>query len=275
MCTAEASAVLVEALAVDPGIEVAGYVSDPTPYLTDADVFIVPVLTGSGMRVKILDAWLWGLPIVSTTGGAAAEKVLTTWARQNRFAGSKDRAALRDLVYEAVRRWRSYAWLGGGETGRARVLGLCRARGLDPGEVFSGERYAPAPLSAEEAGAGQPLEAAPEAVRRWMDGLVRSARVAPRVLAPLLDAALDPDPPESRGEPRMGDRATLDLDDAVLVHPLVYLRLGGDRENHERAGREALQNPESGCPLHLSSSHWHERPASVGMQTLGIAPRPF
>ena len=67
----------------------------------------------------------------------------------------------------------------------------------------------------------------------------------------------------------------LTVHDAVLVHPLVYLRLGGDRENHERAGREALQNPESGCPLHLSSSHWHERPASVGMQTLGIAPRPF
>jgi glycosyltransferase involved in cell wall biosynthesis len=30
----------------------------------------VPLLAGGGMRVKIPDAWLWGLPIVSTTIGA-------------------------------------------------------------------------------------------------------------------------------------------------------------------------------------------------------------
>ncbi|MDP5360783.1 MAG: RsmB/NOP family class I SAM-dependent RNA methyltransferase, partial [Paracoccaceae bacterium] len=30
--------------------------------------------------------------------GAAAEKALTTWARGSRFAGSKDRAAVRDHV---------------------------------------------------------------------------------------------------------------------------------------------------------------------------------
>ena len=40
-------------------------------------------------QIDILEAILSGVP---------AEKALTNWARGNRFAGSKDRAALRDLV---------------------------------------------------------------------------------------------------------------------------------------------------------------------------------
>ena len=51
-------------------IIVTGYVSDPKPYLEKAAVFIVPLLSGGGMRVKILDAWRWGLPVVSTRIGA-------------------------------------------------------------------------------------------------------------------------------------------------------------------------------------------------------------
>jgi glycosyltransferase involved in cell wall biosynthesis len=51
-------------------IQVTGYVPDPMPYLEQAGVFIVPLLSGGGMRVKIIDAWRWGLPIVSTTIGA-------------------------------------------------------------------------------------------------------------------------------------------------------------------------------------------------------------
>ncbi len=60
----------VQALAADPRVTVTGYVADPAPYLAGADAFVVPLAAGSGMRVKILDAWLWGLPIVSTTLGA-------------------------------------------------------------------------------------------------------------------------------------------------------------------------------------------------------------
>lgn len=51
-------------------IRVTGYVFDPQPYLKAAGVFIVPVRSGGGMRVKILDAWCWGLPVVSTSIGA-------------------------------------------------------------------------------------------------------------------------------------------------------------------------------------------------------------
>ncbi len=60
----------VRDLAADPRIQVTGYVADPQPYLQAADVFVVPLHSGGGMRVKILDAWLWGLPIISTPIGA-------------------------------------------------------------------------------------------------------------------------------------------------------------------------------------------------------------
>ena len=60
----------VQALAADPRVAVTGYVADPRPYLEATDVFVVPLFSGSGMRVKILDAWLWGLPIVATPIGA-------------------------------------------------------------------------------------------------------------------------------------------------------------------------------------------------------------
>gem|GEM_PF-66461 len=60
----------VQALAADPRIVVTGYVADPLPYLAAADAFVVPLFAGGGMRVKIVDAWLWGLPIVSTPIGA-------------------------------------------------------------------------------------------------------------------------------------------------------------------------------------------------------------
>lgn len=65
----------VQALASDPRIEVTGYVADPLPYLEAANAFVVPLHAAGGMRVKILDAWLWGLPIVSTPIGAEGIKI--------------------------------------------------------------------------------------------------------------------------------------------------------------------------------------------------------
>jgi glycosyltransferase involved in cell wall biosynthesis len=53
-----------------PAVEVTGYVLELTPYLAETGVFLVPLHAGGGMRVKILDAWSWGLPVVSTTIGA-------------------------------------------------------------------------------------------------------------------------------------------------------------------------------------------------------------
>ena len=112
--------------------------------------------------------------------GVAAEKALTNWARSNRFAGSGDRHAIRDAVFDALRCRRSFAHLGGGETGRALVLGGVRASGADPAAIFTGEGYAPAPLSSAEQ---QPVPPP--------DPLV--ALDCPEWLAPALQASLGPD----------------------------------------------------------------------------------
>lgn len=82
--------------------------------------------------------------------GEAAERVLTAWARGARHAGSKDRAAIRDLVFGVLRRWWSSAALGGGEDGRSRMIGYLWATGVAPHTLFTGAGYGPAPLGADE-----------------------------------------------------------------------------------------------------------------------------
>lgn len=56
-------------------LDITGYVDDPLPYLRETAAFLVPLFAAGGMRVKILDAWMWGLPIVSTTIGAEGIQV--------------------------------------------------------------------------------------------------------------------------------------------------------------------------------------------------------
>jgi len=51
-------------------LDVVGFVESVEPYLAETAVYIVPLLAGGGMRVKIIDGWRWGMPIVSTTIGA-------------------------------------------------------------------------------------------------------------------------------------------------------------------------------------------------------------
>ncbi|MDE0852362.1 MAG: RsmB/NOP family class I SAM-dependent RNA methyltransferase, partial [Yoonia sp.] len=81
--------------------------------------------------------------------GRTAEKALSDWARGSRFAGSKDRAALRDLVFDALRKRASCAARGGSLTGRGLMLGLCAEAG-DPALMFTGEGHAPTVLTSEE-----------------------------------------------------------------------------------------------------------------------------
>lgn len=88
-------------------------------------------------------------------GGSAAEPAIAGWARANRFAGSKDRAAIRDHVFDALRCRRSFAALGGGETGRKLMIGRERAEGRNPAAIFTGSGYDPAPLTAAEQAGGR------------------------------------------------------------------------------------------------------------------------
>ena len=54
----------------DARIQAQGQVDDAIRELARAKVAVVPVLAGSGTRLKILEAWAAGVPVVSTTLGA-------------------------------------------------------------------------------------------------------------------------------------------------------------------------------------------------------------
>lgn len=84
-------------------------------------------------------------------GGQPAEQALNNWGRASRYAGSSDRSAVRDIVFDAIRCRRSFAAAGGGMTGRGLVLGWVRQAGGDPDTLFTGEGHAPAPVGPQDA----------------------------------------------------------------------------------------------------------------------------
>lgn len=112
--------------------------------------------------------------------GAPAEKALTHWGRTHRFAGSADRAAIRDLVFDGLRGWRSLAALGGSDTGRGIMIGLMRRDTQDPGTIFTGTGHAPAALSPQDAAQTDPGPAVQADLPDW---------IFPTVLADLGPAA--------------------------------------------------------------------------------------
>jgi 16S rRNA (cytosine967-C5)-methyltransferase len=110
-----------------------------------------------------------------------AADALKDWGLAHRFAGSADRAAIGGLVFDALRRRGSAAFLLGAATPRAIVLGALRIeRGLSLdaiAKLADGSRHAPpAPDAAESealAGPRERLDDAPAWVRgdypEWLD----------------------------------------------------------------------------------------------------------
>src|SRR5690606_18383640 len=115
-------------------------------------------------------------------------EALKAWGLDNRFAGAGDRAAIGNLVYDALRRRASHAFAMGSDSPRALVLAVALR---DWGETreslveaFAGDRHAPEPPSeAEIAAAATDLAAAPPAIRADV----------PEWLAPSLERAFGPD----------------------------------------------------------------------------------
>jgi 16S rRNA (cytosine967-C5)-methyltransferase len=108
-----------------------------------------------------------------------AAEALKEWGLAHRFAGSADRAAIAGLVYDALRRRASAAWIMGEDAPRAVVLGMLRLeRGLGAeaiAKLFDGARYAP-PVLTEAEGArlsSATLDGAPPHVigdyPEWLD----------------------------------------------------------------------------------------------------------
>ena len=100
-----------------------------------------------------------------------AVDALKDWGLAHRFAGSKDRAAIASLVFDALRKRASAAFVMEDDAPRAIMLGALREAHGAPAEAIavlcSGERHAPAPLSDNERERLRTatLDAAPDHVR--------------------------------------------------------------------------------------------------------------
>ena len=83
-----------------------------------------------------------------------AADALKSWGVSHRFAGSGDRAAIAGLVYDALRRRASSAYIMGSDSPRAILIGMLkRERGLGSdaiAKLASGEKYAAEALSDDE-----------------------------------------------------------------------------------------------------------------------------
>src|SRR6478752_10807748 len=77
---------------------------------------------------------------------------LRDWGLSHRFAGSGDRAAIGNIVYDALRRRRSAAWLLDSETPRALAFGALLLEWAETPESLNGrlagDAFAPSALTA-------------------------------------------------------------------------------------------------------------------------------
>ena len=165
--------------------------------------------------IEILDRWLAGEPV---------EKILTTWARMNRYAGSGDRAAIRDHVFAAVRCRASFAALGGAMTGRGLMLGALRAEGADPDLTFTGAGHAPPSLTEAERAVEVTPAGLPEEVRLdcpgWLAPALRDD--LGHDFAPVMDALCHRAPVFVRVNLRKADHAVAEaalLADGIASAP--------------------------------------------------------
>ena len=108
--------------------------------------------------------------------GPAADTLIARYFRDRRYAGSKDRRAVRELVYRAIR-----AYGDRPANGRTAMIGLAR-EDKELAALFDGSAHAPPPIA--------PAEAAPERV--LLPGWIipeLAALIDPAEQAALLDRA--------------------------------------------------------------------------------------
>lgn len=121
----------VLALGAEPNIEVTGAVPDVRPYLREAALLAVPLETGGGTRLKILEALAAGLPVVSTPVGCEALRVVPdehiVIAERHQFADAiADLLADPDRAHRLAVRGRAlvrdaYDWRIAGEAARDAI----------------------------------------------------------------------------------------------------------------------------------------------------------
>ncbi len=116
--------------------------------------------------------------IVAARGrGASADRIAADWFRARRFVGSKDRRAIRDLVWQAIRACGDIP-----PSGRAALLRLA-ADDPDLAACFDGSTYGPAPIAAGDAPA--PAGLAPD----WLIAALEASGIDRGEHGALLDRA--------------------------------------------------------------------------------------
>ncbi|HEX8467233.1 MAG TPA: RsmB/NOP family class I SAM-dependent RNA methyltransferase [Allosphingosinicella sp.] len=115
--------------------------------------------------IELLD----GIIGAARSGGAAADTLIARYFKTRRYAGSKDRRAVRELVYRAIR-----AWPEPPRSGRAALLGLAIE---DPALLasFDGSPHGPVEVSSEEKGEAPRSTAVPKWLVRQFDPAVSPA----------------------------------------------------------------------------------------------------
>lgn len=109
-----------------------------------------------GARVQTAIELLDAVIAAARNNGASADVVIAQGFRERRYAGSKDKRAIRDLVYRAIRSFGDVP-----VSGRAAILGL---NDPDVEAVFGAGGYGPDEIVSDEARATQSVAPA------WMDG---------------------------------------------------------------------------------------------------------
>jgi 16S rRNA (cytosine967-C5)-methyltransferase len=127
--------------------------------------------------------------------GAPADRIIADYFRARRYAGSKDRRAVRDLIYQALRLCGPVP-----ASGRAAMLAVA-AQDATLAGLFDGSPHGPAPIGDGEEAAKTGL--AP----KWLAALLRSSGLAGPEIAALLDRA----PLDIRVNTLKGDRAAITL----------------------------------------------------------------
>ena len=127
--------------------------------------------------------------------GAPADRILAQWFRNNRFAGSKDRRAIRELVFAAIRACGPMP-----VSGRSAMLRLGEVDENIPA-LFDGSNYGPAAVRDGESAA--PGGVAP----KWLEQRLAASDIA----GPETDALLERAPLDLRVNTLKADRATLEL----------------------------------------------------------------
>jgi 16S rRNA (cytosine967-C5)-methyltransferase len=147
--------------------------------------------------------------------GAAADTLIARWFVERRYAGSKDRRAIRELVYDAIRLCGERP-----ESGRAAMLALVAVR-RELEAAFDGSGYGPAPIVA-----GEPVAAAGH-LPLWLAEAMQASGLDEAEQAALLERA----PLDLRVNRLKADVAAIaaELPDAVALPGLPDgLRLPGD-----------------------------------------------